>query len=107
MPQVKPAIRLPEDAIRDLCRRHGVEKLAVFGSVLRQDFREDSDLDFLVQFHPEAEKPWMGHFAELEEALEKLLGRSVDLVDWKGVEQSQNWIRRQEIFNSAQLLYAA
>jgi hypothetical protein len=107
MTDPKLAIPLPEDAIRELCRRHGVEQLAIFGSVLSEDFRNDSDLDFLVRFRSGAEKPWMAHFLELQEALHALVGRSVDLVDWNGVEQSENWIRRRSILGSAQTLYAA
>jgi predicted nucleotidyltransferase len=107
MTGLKLAITLPEDAIRELCRRHGVEQLAIFGSVLTGDFRDDSDVDFLVRFRSGAERPWMAHFGELQEALEALLGRSVDLVDWKGIEQSENWIRRRSILESAQTLYAA
>jgi uncharacterized protein len=107
MTDLNLAIPLPEDAIRELCGRHGVEQLAIFGSVLTDGFRSDSDLDFLVRFGPRAEKPWMAHFSELEEALEALLGRSVDLVDWNGIEQSENWIRRRNILNSAHTLYAA
>ncbi len=107
MTDLNLAIPLPEDAIREICRRHGVERLAIFGSVLGEEFREDSDLDFLVRFRPGAEKPWMGHFLELEEALVALVGRPVDVVDWKGIEQSENWLRRRSILGSAQTLYAA
>ena len=107
MTESKLAIALPGDALRELCDRHGVEQLAIFGSVLTDEFCGDSDLDFLVRFRPGAEKPWMAHFPELQEALEALLGRSVDLVDWEGIEQSENWIRRRNILNSAQMLYAA
>lgn len=107
MKDPKLAIPLPKDAIRELCRRHGVERLAIFGSVLGAEFREDSDLDFLVRFGSAAEKPWMAHFLELEDELKALVGRSVDLVDWNGIEQSENWIRRENILGSAQTLYAA
>jgi predicted nucleotidyltransferase len=107
MTDSKLAVVLPEEALRELCHRHGVEQLAIFGSVLTGEFRPDSDIDFLVRFRPGAEKPWMAHFSELEEALETLLGRSVDLVDWKGIEQSENWVRRRSILGSAQTLYAA
>lgn len=107
MTSPKLAIPLPEDAIQELCRRHGVERLAIFGSVLTGAFREDSDVDFLVRFRRGAEKPWMAHFSELEDALEAAVGRPVDLVDWNGLEQSENWIRRRSILGSAQTLYAA
>lgn len=111
MPSAKPTNRVPDllplSRIEHLCQESGVRQLAIFGSVLRPDFRPDSDVDFLVRFKPEAERPWMGHFDHLQEELKGLLGRDVDLVDWDAVEKSRNWIRRQAILGSAQLLYAA
>ncbi len=107
MPDSTFAVPLPEEAIRDLCRRHGVERLAVFGSVIGTTFDDSSDIDFLVRFRSEAEKPWMANFQELEEALRALLHRPVDLVDWKGIEQSENWVRRESILGSARPLYGA
>lgn len=101
------AVPLPLQEIREICRRHGVQALAIFGSALRDDFRADSDVDFLVRFRPDAARPWMSHFQALQEELSALLGRPVDLADWKGVEVSRNWIRRQSILESARLLYAA
>lgn len=102
-----PVDDLPLDEIQNLCRRFGVDELAIFGSVLGDEFDANSDLDFLVRFRSGAEKPWMGHFQELEEELSRLLGREVDLVDRKAVEQSRNWIRREAILESARTLYAA
>lgn len=98
---------LPLEQIREVCRRHGVQEMALFGSALRDDFHAASDLDFLVRFRPDAAKPWMSHFQELQEDLSRLLGRDVDLADWNGVEASRNWIRRRSILESARLLYAA
>ena len=102
-----PVDDLPLDEIQKLCRRFGVDELAVFGSGLSHEFQPDSDLDFLVRFRSESEKPWMGHFQELERELSQLLGRAVDLVDRETVEQSRNWIRRRAILESARTLYAA
>jgi len=71
-------IALPEDAVADFCRRRYVHRLAVFGSVLRDDFGPDSDVDVLVEFEP-------GHcvglitFAAMENELSDLIGRKVDL----------------------------
>lgn len=98
---------LPQEEIRALCRRHRVAELALFGSVLRDDFGPQSDVDFLVRFEPGAEQPWMGHFQALEDDLSALLGRRVDVVDWNAIERSRNWIRREAILSSAQRLYAA
>jgi uncharacterized protein len=103
----EPGIGLPLAEIRDLCQRHRVQELAVFGSALREDFSPASDVDFLVRFQPGAERPWMGHFQALEDELSALLGRDVDLVDRTAIERSRNWIRRESILGSARAVYAA
>lgn len=101
------SLPLPADEIQALCRKHGVRELYLFGSALGPEFRNDSDVDFLVVFEPGAEKPWAGHYQALEEDLARLLGRKVDLVSRRAVEESRNWIRRRSILESARLLYAA
>lgn len=98
---------LPEGELEALCRKHRVRELYVFGSAVREDFRPDSDVDLLVVFDPEAERPWGGHFSELEADLARLLGREVDLISRRAVEQSRNWVRRKAILDEARLLYAA
>jgi hypothetical protein len=71
--------RLPE--VRELCRRHHVIRLELFGSAATPEFDPSrSDLDFLVEFSPEAKAPWMGDYFELKKDLEALFGRPVDLV---------------------------
>ena len=95
------------EAILEIARTYGASNVRVFGSVARDEATPDSDVDFLVRFRRGAEKPWMAHFSELEEELAALVGRQVDLVDWEGLEQSENWIRRRSILDSAQTLYAA
>lgn len=76
---VAPAIDIPQDALADFCRRHGIHKLSLFGSVLRDDFRPDSDVDVLVEFRPGKLVGW--EIANMEEQLSQLLGgRKVDLV---------------------------
>ncbi len=102
-----PPIDLPIEKIRFLCRKHGVRELYLFGSALRDELKPDSDLDFLVAFHSGAEKPWLGHFQELQADLSNLLGRHTDVVSKGAIEQSRNWIRRREILGTARLLYAA
>lgn len=69
---------LPREAIADFCRRHGVRRLAVFGSALRDDFRPDSDVDVLVEF-AEGRAVGLIGFAGMEQELSGLLGRRVDL----------------------------
>jgi predicted nucleotidyltransferase len=99
-------IDLPTAAIADYCRRWGVTQLALFGSVLRSDFRPDSDVDVLVTFAPDARLSWQDRVRMTSE-LEAMLGRPVDLVERRAVEESPNYIRRQHILSSAEVVYGA
>ena len=100
-------IELPAEVIAEVCRRHDVEELSLFGSVLRDDFSPASDVDFLVVFRDNDAGPWMSKFMDLEEELSQVLGRRVDVVDKRGVEQSENYIRRRHILSSARVIYVA
>jgi predicted nucleotidyltransferase len=101
-----PNIELPEEQLAEFCRRWKITELSAFGSVLRDDFRPDSDVDLLVSFAPDAEWSLFDHMA-MEEEVAAILGRKVDLVSRRGVERSQNWIRRRGILESARPVYAA
>ena len=70
-------IEVPAKTIRDFCRRHHIRRLAFFGSVLREDFRADSDVDVLVEFEPDR-VPGLAFFA-MQDELSRILGRQVDL----------------------------
>ena len=97
---------LPRATIEVFCRKWRIVRLDLFGSALREDFRSDSDLDFLVTFSPESN--WsLFDLVEMEQELSAALGRKVDLVERSGVERSHNWIRRQEILGTARQYYAA
>ena|ERR1039458_9761050 len=100
-------IDLPLQAIAERCTQLGVSELAVFGSVLRSDFSSKSDIDFLVRFIDNDAGDWMEKFQDLEEALGSLLGRKVDVVDWRGIERSTNPYRRDHILRTARPIYAA
>jgi predicted nucleotidyltransferase len=100
-------IPLPIAEIGNICRRLAVVELAVFGSILRADFGNDSDVDFLVTFHDNDAGPWGYKLTELAEALEKLLSRPVDVLTRKAVEESPNYIRRRHILQSAKTIYVA
>ena len=96
-------IPIDSDRIADFCRRWKVTELALFGSVLRDDFRPDSDVDVLVTFEPGA--PWsLWDLSTMREELEEIFGRKVDLVEKKGL---RNPFRRQAILSSQHLIYAA
>ena len=93
-------------AISAFCARHHVRQMALFGSVVRDDFRGDSDVDVLVEFEP-GQAPGMFALAAMQDELEAIFGRAVDLVSWEGVRQSPNWIRRQLILDEAEVIHAA
>ena len=97
---------LPEGQIADFCRRWQIEEFALFGSVLRSDFGPESDLDVMVSFSPDADWGLLDHL-RMEQELVALFGRKVDLLTKRAVEQSRNWIRRQEILSTAEVIYAA
>lgn len=79
---VAPAIDIPRQAVADFCRRHGIRRLSLFGSVLRDDFRPDSDVDVLVEFQPDKIVGW--EIVTIEDELSQLLGgRRIDMVNPK------------------------
>ena len=70
-------IAFPKEGIAEFCRQHHIKKLAIFGSVLRDDFRADSDIDVLVEFEP-GHIPGLAFFS-MEDELSEIIGRKVDL----------------------------
>ena len=99
-------IGLPMNAIEAFCDRWQVEELALFGSVLRDDFGPHSDIDILIRFRTER-TPGLFGIAEMERELGDLFGRRVDLVTRAAIEESRNYIRRKAILESAQVVYGA
>lgn len=98
-----PRIPVDQAALADFCRRHRIRKLSLFGSVLRDDFRPDSDIDVLVEFDPDA-RIGLYEFLDAQEELEAILGRAVDLVQRSAL---RNPFRRREILRTAEDVYAA
>ena len=91
------------DSLEQLCRRWRIAELALFGSVLRADFRPDSDVDVLVTFAPDAAFSAFD-VLELQEEMERLFGRPVDLVEARAI---RNPFRRRDIFATRHVVYAA
>src|SRR3989304_4276828 len=99
-------IDIPKEKIDEFCQKWKIVELSLFGSVLRDDFRSDSDVDMLVTFSPDAEWSLLDHVA-MEEELSVILGKKVDLVSRRAIERSENYIRRQHILSSVQTIYVA
>lgn len=101
---VAVSVTLPMDAIRRFCQHWQVTELALFGSVLRDDFRPDSDIDVLVQFREGTE--WtLSKWMNMRDDLQALFNRPVDVLTRKSVETSPNYLRRKLILSSAQVIY--
>ena len=98
-------IAVDQEKIAAFCRRWKIVELALFGSVLREDFGPHSDVDVLVSFANNA-----GHtlldLVRMENELKRIFGREVDLVEREAVEQSRNYIRRRNILGTAVKIYA-
>jgi uncharacterized protein len=88
--------------ISGICRRYHVRRLALFGSVLRDDFRPDSDVDLLVAFEPEARVGFVT-LSRMQRELSELFKRPVDLVPMDGLKP----VIRESVLSSAQNVYAA
>jgi predicted nucleotidyltransferase len=96
-------VELPREALRAFCARWNVRELSLFGSVLRDDFRPDSDLDVLVSFDEEAHIG-LWDMAQMVSELESMFGRKVDLVE---KEALSNPYRKKAILNHREIVYAA
>ena len=101
---MSPKIPIDSDKIAEFCRRWKITELAFFGSVLREDFQPDSDVDALVSFAPDAQWSLFDHLA-MEEDLSTILRRKVDLVSRRAIERSENWVRRKAILATAEPYY--
>jgi predicted nucleotidyltransferase len=94
------------EVVMEFCQRWRIKELAFFGSVLRDDFDPDSDVDVLVTFLPDATPGLFDHM-DMEEELSRIIGRTVDLVSRRAVEASTNDLRRQAILSSAESFHVA
>jgi len=105
---------MPNDALPSLddiktrlapfCRRHGVARLEVFGSLARGEPHPGSDIDLLITFLPEVHLGW--NFYELHKEIEDILGCRVDLLTRRSVERDENYIRRRAILESVREVYS-
>lgn len=97
----KTQIVIPREKVADFCRQNHIRTLSLFGSVLRDDFRQDSDVDVLVEFEPDAPHS-LFDLVRMQEELAGLLGHKVDLVEGAAL---RNPFRRYEIMRSQQVIF--
>jgi predicted nucleotidyltransferase len=97
------AVDIPYQDIVQFCLRWNVQQFYLFGSVLRSDFHPLSDIDVLVDFLPNAKIGW--DIVTMNDELETIFQRRVDLITKPAIEQSNNWLRQQNILGTATLIY--
>lgn len=99
-------LNLTPEKLADFCKQHHILELSLFGSILRDDFRADSDIDVLVVFDHSA-NPHLSlmDLVGMEYQLEDMVGREVDLIEKRSIVDRDNWIRRKNILNAAQVIY--
>ena len=103
---VEEKLSVSQETIAKFCRKWKIAEFALFGSVLRDDFRPDSDVDVLVTFSQDSD--WgVEHLLDMKEELEALFGRAVDLIEKRLIEESRNYIRRKHILSHMEAVYAA
>ena len=96
-----PGLEVEKEKIEEICRRHRIKELAIFGSAARGELRPDSDVDVLVEFEPDA--VYGLEYFGIEIELSELFGRRVDLA-------TKKWLKpkvRSEILREARVVYAA
>jgi len=96
---------VPSKKIASFCKRWKVVEFALFGSVVREDFSPQSDVDALVSFAPHSDWGLFDHI-QMKQELKELFGREVDLVTPRALEQSRNALLRSEILSTAKVLYS-
>ncbi len=99
-------IEIQKEKVTAFCLRNHICSLALFGSVLRDDFRPESDVDVLIEFEP-GQEPGLMELIGMQDKLSEILGRKVDMVERKAVEKSENYIRRRHVLDSMEHVYVA
>lgn len=100
--ELRPGLSIDDALVADFATRHGVRRLALYGSALRPDFGPASDIDILVEFQP-GRTPGLLHLAQMELELESSLGRPVELRTYEDLSRCF----RDEVAANARPLYAA
>ena len=103
-PFLAERLKISANEIAEFCQKWNIEELALFGSVLSDRFHAGSDIDILLSFQPNSRQGLLT-LAKIKHELESLLSRDVDIALKEAILKSDNWIRRQEILQTAQVIY--
>jgi len=96
--------QISKTKITSFCHRWHISQLALFGSILRDDFKPDSDVDVLITSDDAADWGLFDH-VKMQQELQTIFQRQIDLITMSALEHSQNWLRRNEILKTTQIIY--
>ena len=102
----KIQIYIPKEKIAEFCNKWKIREFCLFDSILRKEFCSDSDIDVLVTFEEKA-KHTLFDLVNMKSELRNIFGRKVDIVSRRGIESSRNYLRKNAILNSAEVVYVA
>ena len=102
---MNPRIDIPCEVLAAFCRKWDIVELSLFGSAVRGDFRPESDIDLLVHFRP-GKKYGLFRLSRMQEELEAIFERKVDLVSESAVMRSENYIKRRQLLAPPAVIYA-
>jgi len=95
-----------QERIRQYCKKRGIREFSIFGSFLRDDYSDDSDIDVVVDFYPE-NYPSLIEFIKIEEELESIFGRKVDLITKNALLSGRNPYIKESILKTMEAVYVA
>ena len=99
-------LNIHDEQLRKICARYLIKELEIFGSALREDFDDGSDIDLLYSFQDTATHS-LFDIVRIKEEFEKFFGRPVDLISRRAIERSRNKYRKNSILNNTKVIYAA
>lgn len=99
-------LNIKDEQLKEICGKHSIKELAIFGSALREDFTGNSDIDLLYVFEENAKRS-LFDIVNIKEEFEKLFGRHVDFVSRNAIERSRNIYRKKAILENVKIIYAA
>ncbi|MGQ9799913.1 MAG: nucleotidyltransferase family protein [Ignavibacterium sp.] len=99
-------INISEDKIKEICKRFFITELSLFGSALRNDFNDNSDIDLLIEFMPGSGIS-LFDIIDIQDEFKKLFGRDVDIVSKNAIRRSRNYIKKKQILENYKVIYAS
>ena len=105
-PEIYQRLQVDSEKLKQFCQSNLIAELAVFGSILRDDFSSNSDVDVLITYLPDAPRGLLEK-VQLKDKFENRFRRPVELISKTSIENSYNWIKRSSILNSCEVLYRA